>query len=310
MRARMVRRVVCVLIAVLLLSFSAAAQQDPFTVCKAQFAPILDGQISPNEWGEVLYVLRTGDPQQFIEAHSDEVEVPDEIHVYMMWDETYLYLAVSVDSLHHYNRQSQHADAWNGNAVLLTLVGRDGQDRICSALGANGVSLLGVHNRHNTNPNKDRNDAAQGQNTVRRVGTVTVHEMRLAWDTLEYTSFAELQQGGQITFSVAAHLADDKLGLYAGSSLYANGVDENGQPNLSVLTLSEQAANDGFDPHAVTATTTTTTQTHPTTVTTQTPHDPMAGRPSAELMKWVLLGLLCATAVTAIALLIVVIRRK
>lgn len=309
MRTHIVRQAVWLLIAVLFFGFATTAQEGPFAVCKAQTAPILDGQLSVDEWGETLYTLRPGDPQMFIESYGDEVEVPDDIQIYMMWDKEYLYLAVAVDSAHHYNRQSQPADAWNGNAVLLTLIGRNGQDRICSALGADGVSLLGEHNRHNTDPNNDRNQASQGQNAVQRVGTVTIHEIRLAWETLEYTSLADLQQGGQVAFSVAAHLADPKLGLYAGAVLYSVATDANGQPQFPVLTLSEQPANDAFDPNAATSTTVTTTQTHPTTVTYAQP-SASSGRPSAELMRWVLLGLLGATVVTGTILLIVVIRRR
>lgn len=288
-----------------------SAQAEPFEVKQAVFKPILDGTISADEWGEPLYVLRPEDNTAYLSRYSEEVQIPEEMRVYMMWDQEYLYLAVTVEGTYHRNNQTEPQNGWNGNAILLTLTDGKGQDRLSCALGGNGEALFGLHNRPLNKVGASRDQASQIHNgAIRRTAKQTVYEVQISLEQLEYTALTSLPQGATVSFAVEAFLADEEKGLYAGSFLYAAAKDAYGQPILPQMTLTEQPANEQFDPQAVTSAAPTETQPE-TTASTVPPQGTNAVKlPSAQAMRNMLLALLCATALTVLVLIIVLLRRR
>ena len=290
-----------VLLLLLPMCFVASAQDEPFAVLRAAVAPQLDGELDAEEWGQALYTVQPSDQGAYVQRYTDKIELPDEMQVYMMWDEEYLYLAVQVQGIGHHNTQTDAANAWNGHAVMLTLQGSKGQDRLSLALGADGAVLCGAHHRGNK---KDVDAPSQAHTgAVMHTGDTTVYEMRVQWSELLYNKAPK--SGEELSFSVAAHLADAEDGTYAGAFLLAT--DNADGLTLPTLRFDEGQANADFDPAATTTTTQTETTQSTTTTTTKSSAFTL---PDAPTMKWVLIGCLGGALLTLTVVLIVVICRR
>lgn len=295
----------------LLAALPVTAAESAFSVGRAAAAPVLDGVLSPGEWGEALYVLHPGEANAYLERESDRIELPDQMAVYMMWDETFLYLAATVESEHHYNQQSSDVTGWDGNAILLTIETEGGRDRLSCALGLEEMSLFGLHNRSNADAGANREESSDCHTgKVARAGRVTTYEAQVRWADLEYKPAKTPAAGVQFRASVTAYLADSLTQTYAGSLIYMDpaSADEWTRPWM-VLTGDE--ANPDFDPSQVTTTAppATTTETPATTTATAAPTE----KPEVDgrLFVQILTVCLAVAALGVIAALIVIlIRRK
>lgn len=289
--------IVAMLLLLLPMSFSVSAQSEPFVAGMASTAPVLDGKLAAGEWGQALYTVQPSDENAYVQRYNGQVELPADMQVYMMWDEEFLYVAAAVRQAQHVNVQSAPADAWDGHALLLTLQGSKGQDRLSLALGADGEILCGTHPRGN----KGDVDAASGAHTgaVSHADGVTVYEMQVRRSELIYSKVE-----GEISFSVAAHLADAERKTYGGTFMYAAAQGDG--LTLPTVRFDAAPANADFDPNA----TTTTTQTEGTQTTTATVPSKGFALPDAHFMKWVLLGCLGGAALLLTVVLIVVICRR
>ncbi|MBR7091734.1 MAG: hypothetical protein IKI50_00935 [Clostridia bacterium] len=298
----MKKRIVAMAAALLLCGAQAfCAQAQMRQAGRVHTPPMLDGVLAPDEWGTPLLTLYPDSGEAYLERSDPSVEWPQQMCAYMMWDDGALYAAVTVTGAVHRNTQTQPGTCWDGDAVLLSLQGEGGCNRLCCAWGQDGTVLCGAFDRAQDGQSIAGASAAHTA-AVTRQGNVTTYEMRIDPAALTYPIPA-LQADGELALQWTLYLSEAG-GRCGGMMLYTPDGQAPAQTPL-LLALTGEPANPSFVITTAAPPTTTTQPTAPTTAPAAA-----AGWMTEQTAGWLSIGLAVAGAALLIAVLVLWLRQK
>lgn len=172
--------------------------QKTFSVYSTKTAPVVDGVVNEGEYGDPVAVYNLGDDgaywsgDEFSDAELAEL-IPSDVTMYMTYDDTYIYVAVTCKDLSHMTPLSG-TGVWDGDYmewdILLPTDSFDNlTNKVRYALGADNTgdvtgyfaSLPDYANPvHSVNEEiKDLN-----KNNVTVNGDLTTYEAKFTWDEI------------------------------------------------------------------------------------------------------------------------------
>lgn len=172
--------------------------QKTYSVYSTTKAPVVDGVVNEGEYGEPVAVYNLGDGNCYWngdEFSDDELAelIPSDITMYMTYDDTYVYIALTCTDLSHMTPNPGN-DVWDGDYmewdILLPCETFDDlNNKIRFALGADNTGdVTGYYANIPDYANPENSVSEQikdlNKNNVTINGDLTTYEAKLSWAEL------------------------------------------------------------------------------------------------------------------------------
>jgi hypothetical protein len=202
-------------------------------------APVLDGNVSVEEWGEPVYTVSGSERKELQDAATETYTVYAGVEgqevlaaqttgkSYLRWDATNLYLAYVVSYPYHFSDQID-GSIWGDSAVQATIVPvwpapeGDTNTDLMYELGFDLDNDLTTVKTWSWYPAELAGEIPGSQVAIVRKGTETIYEISIPWATLKIDP-ANVKEGMQVGLSTAYNFKDEAgatLQYQVGGSLF------------------------------------------------------------------------------------------
>jgi len=183
-----------------------------FIIYKATTRPVIDGVVSPGEWGEPIMYQESGVGLTF---YPDDMVRTNEFGVkayaYMLWDEAGVYVATVVEDPVHYNNNTGMG-IWDGDAFEFdsNFNKADYTDRNRQCFGMNNDGeIYGGSYKNAEGVNWSSEDIQFTEYKVTRSGIYTTYELFVEWKNFCPDGAAFAKEGNVFRGNIQYHIANE-----------------------------------------------------------------------------------------------------